>query len=318
MKAIIRENYGNSSILQLKETERPEPAQGQVLIRVLASGVNKADLHLLTGKPFPIRLMAGLIRPKYKILGADVCGIVERIGPGGTQFKPGMEVYGDLSASGFGSFAEFAIANEKALNMKPSGIGYKEAASTPMAAITALQGLRDHGKLKTGEKVLVIGAAGGVGSFAIQMAEVLGAQVSAVCGTSSVSTLQKMGVPQVFDYQQKDITSIDQRFDLIFDTAGKYPLSKIRKLLEPGGRYISSVFSPSALLTGLWFSSISDNAFGGFLAKTNQADLQYLGKLLEEGKLKPLIHKTYTLDDVPEALSDLSKGRITGKLVITI
>lgn len=318
MKAIIRKEYGTPARLMLREIERPEPKPNEILVKVLAASVNKADWHLLSGKPFPIRLMAGLFKPKYQTLGADIAGIVERVGSGVTQFRPGDEVYGDLSGSGFGGFAEYVITDESRLAIKPSNLTYEETAALPMASITALQGLRDKGKIREGQEVLINGASGGVGSYAIQIAKAYGAKVTAVCSTAKVKNALNQGADHVIDYTNQDFTKGKKQYDLIFDVVGNHAVTVISQVLKRNGCYVSCAFSMSAILLGPWKTLTEKKKMVSLLASANQADLQTISKLAEEGKIRPVIERSFTLDDVPEALQIIGKGRSAGKLVITI
>lgn len=318
MKAIINEQYGTPDILALREVERPEPKPHEVLIKVLAASVNKADWHLLNGRPWPVRLMAGLFKPKYQTLGADVAGVVERVGSAVTQFRPGQEVFGELSATGFGAFAEYVTTDEKYLAKKPSNLTYEETAALPMAAVTALQGLRDKGRIKAGQAVLINGASGGVGGFAVQIAKAFGAKVTAVCSTNKADTAKQQGADLIIDYTKQDFTKEDRQYDLIFDVAGNHSITAIERVLRKGGRYVTCAFSMEAMLLGPCLSMIKGKTMTSLLAGTNQADLQFISKLAEDGQLKPFIQQTFTLDDVPEALRLMGRGGLAGKLVITV
>lgn len=318
MKAIVNEKYGSPDLLQLQEVDRPEPKDDEVLIRVLAASVNKADWQVLQGRPFPVRLMAGLFNPKFKILGADIAGIVERVGKKISQFKPGDEVFGDLSGSGFGGFAEFAITDEKRLAKKPSNFSYEKSAALPMAAITALQGLRDKGKVGEGQKVLINGASGGVGGYAVQIAKTFGAMVTAVCSEKKRDLALRLGADEVIIYTQTDFTQQARKYDLVFDVIGNHSIRSIDKVLKKGGRYVSCAFSLGALFLGPWKSLTENKKMINFISNTNQADLQFISKLSEEGKIDPVLQQSFTLDDVPEALRIMGKGGMSGKLVITI
>lgn len=318
MKAIINEQYGSPDILALKEVDRPEPKPHEVLVKVLAASVNKADWHLLRGEPFPIRLMAGLRKPKYQILGADVAGVVERVGQAVSQFKRGDEVFGDLSGNGFGGFAEYVAADEKYLAKKPSNLTYEETAALPLAAITALQGLRNKGKISAGQEVLINGASGGVGSYAIQIAKSFGANVTAVCSTGKVDNALTQGADRVIDYTVQDFTKDDKQYGLIFDVVANHSLQAISRVLCRKGTYVSCAFSMGAMFLGPWKSMTEGKKMINLLASANAADLQYIGKLAEEGKLTPMIERTFTLDDVPEALQIMGSGRAAGKLIITL
>jgi len=318
MKAIVNEKYGSPDILELREVERPAPKPNQVLVKVIAASVNKADWHLLKGEPFPIRFAGGLFKPKNQILGADVSGIVERVGSDVSQLKVGDKVYGDLSGIGFGGFAEYVAADEKLLAKKPSTLSFEESAALPMAAVTALQGLLDVGKIKAGQEVLINGASGGVGGFAVQIAKALGAKVTAVCSTRKIESALAQGADQVIDYTVQDFTKAKKQYDLIFDVVGNHAVDALSRVLKSKGTYVSSAFSLGLLILGPWKSITEGKKMTNFLAKVKQADLQFICKLAEEGKLKPVIEKTYTLDDVPEAMHFIGKGSSAGKLVITI
>lgn len=318
MKAIVREIYGSPDILVLKEIKKPVPKPYEVLIKVLATSVNKADWFLLQGKPIIVRLTEGLYKPKTLVLGADVAGIVEQTGSQVTQFKLGDEVYGDLSSGGFGGFAEFVTAHEKYLALKPSNLSYEESAALPMAAVTALQGLRDEGKLKAGQKLLINGASGGVGSLAIQIAKARGAHVTAVCSTLKTGHAKKQGADRVIDYLKTDFTSETQKYDLIFDVVGKHSAKVMCRHLKLKGIYVACAFSPSAILQGPWIKMSQGKDVKVLMAKPKQADLQFISKLAEEHKLKPIIDHCYTLDDLPDALHEMGKGSAAGKLVISL
>ena len=316
MKAIINQKYGTPDILELREVERPEPKANEVLIKVLAASVNKADWHLLRGEPFPVRIMGGFFKPNNQILGADIAGVVERVGSEVTQFRPGDEVYGDLSGTGFGGFAEYVTTDENKLARKPSNLTFEESAALPMAAITALQGLRDKGKIQEGQKVLINGASGGVGSYAIQIAKAMGAEVTAVCSPTKIENAFALGADSVIDYTIMDFTRMNKTYDLIFDIVGNHSVSAISRVLRQNGTYVTCAFSLGAIFLGPWKSMTEGKKMINLLAESNQADLQFLSKLAEEDKLKPVIEQTFTLDDVPEALHRIGKGSARGKLVV--
>ena len=318
MKATVREKYGRPDVLMLKEIARPVPKATEVLIKVLAASVNKADWFMLQGKPLPARLMTGLIKPKFPVLGADIVGIVEQTGSAVTQYKPGDEVFGDLSSNYFGGFAEFVTADEKFLAKKPTSLSYEETAALPMAAVTALQGLRDKGTLRAGQHVLINGASGGVGSFAIQIAKAMGALVTAVCSSSKVDNAIKLGADQVIDYRKTDFIKDDRKYDLIFDVVGNHSAKVMSKLLKPEGTYVACAFSPSAMLLGPWIKLSQGKHIRILMASPNKADLQYISKLAEEHKLEPIIDHCYTLEGVADALRAMGKGGLAGKLVITL
>ncbi|MCB0635609.1 MAG: NAD(P)-dependent alcohol dehydrogenase [Lewinella sp.] len=318
MKAITRQRYGSPDLLELREVPRPEPGPHEVLIKVLAAAVNKADWHILRGEPLPVRLMAGLTRPKYAILGADIAGIVERVGKEVTQFRPGEAVFGELSATGFGGFAEYVTTDEQRLARKPSNLSFEQAAALPMAAVTALQGLRDKGQIQAGQQVLINGASGGVGSYAVQIAKAYGASVTAVCSTRKKTHARELGADQVIDYKTQDFTRGEARYDLIFDVVGNHGIAALSGVLRRPGTYVTTTFSMGALTLGPWKALTTGQRFHNLLAATNPADLQHLAKLAEEEQIRPVIQQAFTLDDVPEALRLMGQGSLTGKLVITV
>jgi len=323
MKAIVRTRYGPPDVLKLEEVPKPTPGDDQVLIRVHAASVNAADWHLLTADVFLVRLMGrGLLRPKNKILGADIAGRVEAVGRNAKQFKPGDEVFGDIFQSGGGGFAEYACAREDALALKPASLTFEEAAAVPLAAVTALQGLRDKGKIQPGQKVLINGASGGVGMFAVQIAKSFGAEVTAVCSTRNLDMVRSIGADHVIDYTKEDFTKSRQRYDLILAANGYHPILDYRRALSPKGIYVMSGGSGAqmfqALLLGPWISMIGSKKMGALSAKANPRDLAFVKQLLEAGKVKPVIDRRYPLSEVPEALRYLGEGHARGKVVITM
>lgn len=318
MKAIVQTRYGSPDILELRDVARPVPKRKEVLVKVLAASVNKADWHMLTGQPFPVRLAGGLFKPKYPILGADIAGIVARTGSDVTQFKPGDEVYGDLSGAGFGGFAEYVARDEQWLAKKPDTLSFEEATALPMSAVAALQGLRNIGRIRSGQDVLINGASGGVGGFAIQIAKAFDTHVTAVCCTRKLDNAREQGADQVIDYTVQHFTKADKQYDLIFDVVGNHSVQALGRVLKPGGTVACCAFSTSAVLPGPWKSLTEKKRMRNFHAKNNMADLQFICKLAEEGKLKPVIEKTYSLDGVPEALHAIGNGGLRGKLVIVI
>jgi NADPH:quinone reductase-like Zn-dependent oxidoreductase len=322
MKAITYTEYGSPNVLQFKEVEKPTPKDNEVLIRVHAASVNAADWRLLRGDPFLVRLMAGLLKPKNPILGADVAGRVEVVGRNVKQFQPGDEVFGDLSASGNGAFAEYVSAPEKAWVLKPTNMTFEEAAAIPMAAVTALQGLRDKGQIQRGQKVLINGASGGVGTFAVQIAKSFGAEVTAVCSTSKMEMARSIGADHVIDYKQEDFTKNGQHYDLILVVNGHHPLSTYNRALSPegicviAGGSISQIFQ--ALLLGPWMSRTEGKKIRAVSAKPNQKDLAYIKELFEAGKIAPVLDRCYPLSEVAEAIQYLEEGHAKGKVVITV
>jgi NADPH:quinone reductase-like Zn-dependent oxidoreductase len=322
MKAIVYSKYGSPDVLELKEVARPAPKEGEVLVKVHAVSVNSADLHLLRADPFLVRLSSGLINPKNLILGADIAGRVEAVGKNVKQFKPGDEVFGDISGCGWGGFAEYVCTCESALVMKPSNSSFEEAAAVPMAAVTALQGLRTKGKIRAGQKVLIYGASGGVGTFAVQIAKSFGAEVTAVVSTRNLDMARSIGADRVIDYTQEDFTQNGQGYDLIIAANGYHPISDYKRALSPRGTYVMTGGSMEqlnqAMLQGPWISMTGSKKMGNLLAKPNKADLAFMKDLLEAGKVKPVIDRRYPLNEVPQALRYLEEGHARGKVVITM
>ncbi len=322
MKAIVYTHYGSPDVLQLKEVAKPTPKDDEVLIKVYAAAANAGDWHLLRGVPFLVRLVSGILKPKNTILGADIAGRVEAVGRNVTQFQPGDEVFGDVSGCGFGGFAEYVCARENALALKPANLSFEEAAAVPSAGVTALQGLREKGQIKLGQKVLINGASGGVGTFAVQIAKSFGAEVTGVCSTRNVDMVRSIGADQVIDYTQEDFTKNEQRYDLIFAANGYHPISAYKRALSPRGMYVmtggSSAQMFQAMLLGPWISMTGSKKMGNLLKKSNQKDLALMKELLEASKVVPVIDRRYPLREVAEALRYVEAGHAQGKVVITV
>lgn len=322
MKAIICPAYGSPDILRLQEVAQPTPKANEVLVKIHAASVNAADWHLLRADPFLVRLMFGLFKPKVQILGSDIAGEVATVGAAVKQFQPGDLVFGDLSGVGLGAFAEYVAVLETALALKPANLSYTQAAAAPLAAITALQGLRDHGKLQPGHKVLINGASGGVGTFAVQIAKALGAEVTAVCSTTKVDLVRSLGADHVIDYTKADFARNGQQYDLILAANGNRSLADYRRALTPTGIYVmvggtmTQLFQ--AMLLGPWYSLRSRQKLGNMLAQPNQQDLLFLKELLEAGKIAPVIDRSYPLAAVPDAIRYVEAGHARGKVVITV
>jgi len=322
MKAIVIEKYGSPDVLQFKEVERPTPKDNQVLVRVQAASANPLDWHLMRGEPFIARLMGtGLLKPRSSKVGADVAGRVEAVGKDVTLFKPGDEVFGTCN----GSFAEYACAREDRLALKPANVSFEEAAAIPVAATTALQGLRNKGQIQPGQKVLVNGASGGVGTFAVQIAKSYGTEVTGVCSTRNLDLVRKIGADHVVDYTQEDFTKNEQqRYDLIFDAVGNRSVSDYKRALKPGGTCavagfssMSRMFEHSAL--GPLRSKTGNKKVGGMgMAKINQNDLVFLKQLVETQKVRPVIDRHFPLSETADAIRYLEAGHAQGKVVITV
>jgi NADPH:quinone reductase-like Zn-dependent oxidoreductase len=322
MKAIVHTEYGSPDVLHLKEVEKPTPKDNEVLVKVYAASVNAAESHMVRGAPFLLRLMVGgLLKPKNTIPGAAIAGHVEAIGRNVKQFKPGDEVFGDLSDCGWGAFAEYVCASEEALVLKPANTTFEEAAAVPLAAVTALQGLR-KGQIQSGQKVLINGAGGGVGTFAVQIAKSFRAEVTAVCSTRNVDMVRSIGADHVIDYTQEDFTQNGQRFDLILAANGYHPISDYKRALSPNGTYVMTGGADKQLyeimLRGPWISMTGSQKMGNLMAKPNNNDLTFMKELIETGKVKPVIDRCYRLAEVPEALRYLEEGHAQGKIIITV
>ena len=323
MKAIVYHTYGSPDIMKLEEVEKPAPKDDEVLVKVCAASVNAADWHLLRAKPFLVRLMAGgLFKPKYSILGADIAGRVEAVGSNVTQFQPGDEVFGDIAGCGLGGFAEYVCARENALMLKPASLTFEEAAAVPLAALAALQGLRDKGHIQAGQKVLIQGASGGVGMFAVQIAKAFGAEVTAVCSTRNVDMVRLLGADHVIDYTQEDFTKNGQRYDLILAANGYHPIWAYKRVLLPGGIYVMSGGSTAqmfqAMLLGHLISMIGTKKMGGVSSKPDKNDLATIKELLETGKVVPVIDRRFLLSEVPEAIWYVEEGHAKAKVVINV
>ncbi len=321
MKAIVYHTYGSPDVLKLEEVETPTPKDNEILVKVHAAATAAGDWHLLRADPFLVRLMYGLLTPKYKILGADVAGRVEAVGRSVTQFQPGDEVFGDLSRCGFGAFAEYVAAPESAFALKPTNLTFAEAAAVPVSAVTALLGLRE-GNIQAGQQVLINGASGGVGTFAVQIAKAFGAEVTAVCSTSKVAMVRALGADHVIDYTQEDFTKNGERYELIMAANGYQPLSAYQRALTPQGRYVMTGGATAqmfeAMLLGAWRSKKGGQKLGNILVKPSQTDLQVMKELIEAGKVKPVIDRCYPLPGVPDAIRYVEAGHAKGKVVITV
>jgi len=322
MKAIVRTQYGPPEVLQFTEVAKPIPADDEVLIKVYAAAVNPLDLFQLRGAPL-LRSIPGMRTPKQQILGVDIAGRVEAVGSHVTQFKPGDEVFG-VGGKGFtgGGFAEYVCTPEDKLALKPANSSFEEAASVPVAALTALQGLRDKGRIQPGQKVLIDGASGGVGTFAVQIAKSFGAEVTAVCSTGKVDTARKIGADQVIDYTQEDFTKSGQRYDLILGANVHHSIFDYMRALSKNGMYVvvgggvGRIFQ--AMLLGPLLSRIGGKKTCFFIANINQKDLVFLKDLLASGKVVPVIDKRYPLSGAAEALRYLEEHHARGKVVLTV
>ncbi len=324
MKAIICTKYGSPDVLQLREVEKPSPQDDEVLIKIHAASINSRDWRIMRANPFLIRLVpGGLLQPKIKILGADVAGRVEAVGSHVNQFKPGDEVFGYLpSASRRGTFAEYVCANEPAITLKPVNLTFEQAAAVPLAALTALQGLRDKGNIQPGQKTLICGASGGVGTFAVQIAKALGAEVTAVCSTRNLERVRSLGADHVIDYTREDFTRNGQRYDLILAVNGYHPISDYLRALSAEGTYVvagGSMFQLfQAASRGRRTSKTGSQKTHIVSLAQSQADLAFMKELLESGKVVPVIDGCYPLNKIADAFRYFEKQHAQGKVVIAI
>jgi NADPH:quinone reductase-like Zn-dependent oxidoreductase len=318
MKAMVYHEYGSPDNLEMQEVEMPTVKDDEVLVKVLAASVNALDWHFLTGTPFLARIMAGgLLKPRQKILGVDLAGRVEAVGTSIVRLQPGDEVFGGCGTGG--AFAEYASATEADIQSKPANVTFEEAAAAGAAAHTALQGLRDGGQIQAGQNVLINGASGGVGTFAVQIAKSFGARVTGVCSTRNLDLARSIGADRVIDYTREDFTRKDQRYELIFDVAAKLSFSDCKRALAPHGVYVTTEFSPALVLRGLWASMTGDIKLVSRLAKPpNERDWAFMKELLESGQVRPVIDRRYTLSEAPEALRYLGEGHARGKVVINV
>jgi NADPH:quinone reductase-like Zn-dependent oxidoreductase len=324
MKAVVQDTYGPADVLELREIDQPVVGDDEVLVRVHAAGVDPGVWHLMTGLPYLVRVMGyGLRKPKVGVRGRDVAGRVEAVGTNVSQVQPGEEVFGICE----GSFAEYACARPGKLAPKPANLPFEQAADMPISGLTALQALRDTGKIQPGQQVLVIGAAGGVGTFAVQLAKALGAEVTGVCSTTKVDLVRSIGADHVVDYTREDFADGARHWDLIVDTAGRRSLSQLRRALtrrgtlvivggEGGGRWLGG-FDRQILRAPLR-SALVRQRLRPFISKERRADLVVLKGLIEDGKVTPVIDRTYPLSEVPEAIRHLEEGHARGKVVITV
>ena len=323
MRAIVQDTYGSADVLELRDIDKPEIADGEVLLRVHAAGVDRGVWHLMTGLPYPIRLAGyGLRVPKTPVPGMDVAGVVEAVGRAVTRFRPGDEVFG----IGKGAFAECARASESKLAPKPASLTFEQAAVIAISGSTALQGLRDHGKVGAGRQVLIVGASGGVGTYAVQIAKSLGAEVTGVCSSTKVDLVRSLGADHVIDYTRDDFAAGGERYDVILDIGGNASLSRLRRALAPrgtlvitggetGGRWLGGI---DRQLRALLLSRFVAQRLTTFVARENHEDLLVLTELIQAGKIAPVIDRTYPLAEVPEAIRYVERGHARGKVVISV
>jgi NADPH:quinone reductase-like Zn-dependent oxidoreductase len=322
MKAIIQTAYGApSDVLDLREVEKPSPKDGELLIKVQAASITFGDLAAVKGVPFIARLSLGIREPKIKTPGKDVAGQVEAAGSNVKQFKLGDKVFGDLSECGWGAYAQYVCVPEDAMVHMPENISFEEAAATPESGVVALQGLQDKGKIQSGQKVLIYGASGGIGTFAVQIAKSFGAEVTGVCSTRNLELVKSLGADHVIDYTQEDFSQNGKQYDLILATAGYRSIFDYKRALAPGGHYVATggemgqIFQP--MLIGPWISS-EGRKMTNLSMKPDKNDLAFLKELIEAGKVSPVIDKSYPLSELSKALQYYGEGRSRGKVVVTI
>lgn len=321
MKALLWTKYGGVEGLVYGEAPKPDPATGEVRLLVKAAGLNAADVFLMQGKPFPLRFQTGLLRPQYTALGADVAGVVDAVGPGVTTFQPGDRVFGDLSGVRFGALAEFALAKAQHLAPLPAGLSFESAAAVPMAAVTAYQALVKVGGLQPGWSVLVHGASGGVGTFAVQIALALGARVTAVCGGRNIELVKGLGAERVLDYQKEDFATLEPTFQLVLAANGDRRLTDYGKVLVPGGVVVVSGGSMGQIFQGLiqgpWLS-MGAHRYKSVMGQPDAGVLVQLARWMTEGTLKPVVERVFSLKDGAQAFTWLKSGQSRGKVVVTV
>jgi NADPH:quinone reductase-like Zn-dependent oxidoreductase len=323
MKAVVRHTYGSPDVLELEEVETPTPQDDEVLIKVHAASVNAGDWRMLRADPFLARLDVGLLRPRNKILGFDVAGTVEAVSSAVTQFRPGDQVFGNIFDLRGGAFAEYVAAPERLLVRKPANVTFQQAAAVPLAAVTASRGLRHYGQTKPGHQVLINGASGGVGTFAVQIAKALGAEVTAVVSTRNVDLAHSLGADHVIDYTREDpLAGGEDRYDVILAVNGYQPISAYRRALRPGGTYVMAGGSAAQLFqtmfVGPWMSKSGGRKLVMLETKPSREDLAFVAGLIEAGKVVPVIDRCYPLGEVPEAIRYLEAGHARGKVVIGV
>jgi NADPH:quinone reductase-like Zn-dependent oxidoreductase len=314
MKAFRYERYGPPQSLRMVEVQKPVPKADEILVNVRAASINAADWHVLRGKPLFSRVTLGLLRPKHQILGGDVAGEVADVGAGVTRFKPGDEIYANLLDHGFGGFADFVSVPVDVVSLKPPSLSFEEAAAVPMAAVTALQGLGHHGEIKPDKKVLINGASGGVGSFAVQIAKSYGPEVTGVTSTRNIELVRSLGADHVLDYTMNDFVQ-NGRYDLILDTVGNRSVSDLRRGLVKGGKAAVTGFTSVGKLVGLSLRGGKDIAL--VQAHVTAKDLEILSELIEAGKVRPQIDRQYPFAEIPAAIAYVEQGHARGKVVVS-
>jgi len=322
MKAVVQDGYCGPEGLRLDEVPKPEVAEDEILVRVKAASINPFDWHVMRADPSFVRLMMGVRRPKVAIRGVDVAGVVEAVGSGVTEFQSGDEVFGHRPRA----FAEYVTGKPEKFMRKPASLSFDEAAGIPVAGMTALQALRDRGRIRAGQKVLITGASGGVGSFAVQIAKAYGAEVTGVCSTPNVELVRSLGADHVIDYTKEDFTRRGKRYDLIVYAAGTHSLRAVRRALTPEGTFVGVGSSAPGNLFSILFSFVkpkiftrfTSQRFVGFMTQGTKENLEFLAKLIEDGKLRPVVDRTYPLAEAPAAVAYQEKGHARGKVILTV
>lgn len=319
MKAVTFNEYGApSQVLQFKEVEKPSPKSNEVLVKIYASSINDGDNSMISGSPFIARASSGLFKPKYVIPGGDIAGKVEAVGSNITKFQIGDKVFGDLGESGFGAFAEYVSVPEDVLSLKPVNISYDEAAAAPQYAVVVLQSLRDFGHIGNGDKVIINGASGGIGTFAVQIAKSYGAEVTGVCSAKNSDMVRSIGADYVIDYNEVDFTKAQKQYDLILDCVVNHSISDYMRVLTPNGRYVSVAFNMTALILGPLISMISGKKVRQAMHTPNANDLDYVKELIEAGKVKPIVANRFGLSETAEAFRAYGEKHPSGKTVISV
>jgi NADPH:quinone reductase-like Zn-dependent oxidoreductase len=318
MKAIVYEKYGlPEDVLEFKEVEKPAPKDNEVLVKISAASVNFNDWAFVQGKPVLSRLWTGFLKPKHKILGTDIAGRVEAVGKNVSGIEPGDDIFAEIGNYGYGAFAEYVAVPDKAVVLKPTTISFKEAAAVPQAAVTALQGLRDQMQIQPGHKVLVNGASGGIGTFAVQLAKSFGAEVTGVCSTENQEAIRSIGADYVIDYKHEDFTQGENRYDLILDIVANRPTLQYMRALAPRGAYVAVAFNPQTIFLGSIISKNDGKKTGSLNATSSINDLEKVKELIEAGKITPVIDKVFSLSEVAEAIKYYGEGA-QGKVVISM
>ena len=322
MQAIVQDTYGTAAVLKAREIDKPEIGERDVLIRVRAAGVNPADWAIVSGLPYIARPIYGLRKPKNSVRGTDVAGTVEAVGSGVTRFKPGDEVFGWSN----GSYAEYTAAAEDSLALKPASLTFEQAAAVPMAGLVALQAIRDHGKVQPGQRVLINGASGGIGTFAVQIAKALGADVTGVCSTRNMEMVLSIGADRVIDYTKDDFTKSGVQYDFILDNVSNHSLTDLRRVLTPTGTLIPNgggfdnrwLASGGRIVRAAVLFQVGGQTLGNFLVSSNHADLVVLADLIQAGKVTPVMDRTYPLSETAQAIDHVGTGHARGKIAITV